>query len=162
MTPSSSHSITFCNSISALPACPVDSRAAIASNETMTCPGAGGPCAGAAKDNRTPTPLRNSARIGSRLAPCPSALGSGSPRNHAAMCGWSCARNSSVKLAFAARPSGCGRSVLDTGPVNSLAPRLTAVIFPASSTRRSGSLMLSSKARGQSARRFSSAFRFRC
>ena len=55
-----------------------------------------------------------------------------------------------------ASPGGIARAA------QALAPRLAAVIFPSSSTRRRGSLMHSNKLFGQSASRFSSAFRFRC
>jgi len=57
-TPSSSHSMTFCNSISA---CPGDSWATNGSSKIA----AGFLCADAMKDNRTATPFCNSARAGS-------------------------------------------------------------------------------------------------
>src|SRR6266478_1559969 len=56
-------------------------------------------------------------------------------------------------------PVGSGLLGFEARPTNSLAPRLAAVIFPASSKRRSGSLRQSRSACGQAASSDSSSFR---
>ncbi len=81
-------------------------------------------------------------------------------RNHVSRCSRPDSANSSGRDTRDRGPSGWDPLIWAARPVNSLAPRLAAVIFPAPSKRRNGSVMQSNSACCRAARFASSAFCF--